>query len=406
MFLRPLPYPDAERLLRVNGSQSYPAVQDLRGIRSVEAWAAASIDYAHLTGAGDPVRVGQARVTDGFLGIFGAQPALGRLLTSADYRAADVVVLSYGAWQRIWGGRRDVVGRTIAIDDAAVVVAGVLSSSYVPPEALLDGRKADVWRPVDRAHPDFEDRYSRSLVVAGRLASSATMDEVRREASALAERRAREFPDVYVRSDGSLTASVWLSGWSGAADPARRLREAVWTVEPALPLPLVRSIWQLARASTARTRFDSWLFGVFAIVALLLAAGGIFGTLLYTVGLSRRELAIRLALGSERRSVEARVLGRALALLEAEPRHGYELSKLIEARSGGVMKVYAASLYPLLYQLEQKRFIAGYWVERPGKRRRRFYKLTAEGKRQLERQRRGFVEFVRAVSAVAGVEYA
>lgn len=95
-----------------------------------------------------------------------------------------------------------------------------------------------------------------------------------------------------------------------------------------------------------------------------------------------------------------------LALLEAEPRHGYELSKLIEARSGGVVKVYAASLYPLLYQLERKRFIAGYWVERPGERRRRYYKLTAEGKRQLERQRRGFAEFVRAVSAVAGVEYA
>ena len=95
-----------------------------------------------------------------------------------------------------------------------------------------------------------------------------------------------------------------------------------------------------------------------------------------------------------------------LALLETEPRHGYELSKLIEARSGGVVKVYAASLYPLLYQLEQKRYIAGHWIERPGERRRRYYKLTAEGRRQLERQRRSFAEFVRAVSTVAGVEYA
>jgi transcriptional regulator len=95
-----------------------------------------------------------------------------------------------------------------------------------------------------------------------------------------------------------------------------------------------------------------------------------------------------------------------LALLEAEPRHGYELSKLIEARSGGVVKVYAASLYPLLYQLEKKRWIAGAWVERPGERRRRFYQLTGEGRRQLERQRRGFAQFVRAVSTIAGVEYA
>lgn len=95
-----------------------------------------------------------------------------------------------------------------------------------------------------------------------------------------------------------------------------------------------------------------------------------------------------------------------LALLEIEPRHGYQLSKLIDLQSGGVMKVYAASLYPLLYQLERKRWITGYWVERAGERRRRFYKLTAEGKRQLDAQRRSFAEFVRAVSAIAGVRYA
>jgi PadR family transcriptional regulator, regulatory protein PadR len=95
-----------------------------------------------------------------------------------------------------------------------------------------------------------------------------------------------------------------------------------------------------------------------------------------------------------------------LALCEAEPRHGYELSKLIEARSLGVVRVHAASLYPLLYDLERKGWIKGAWVEKPGERRRRFYRLTAEGKRQLDAQRSGFAEFVKAVSQVAGVEYA
>ena len=61
-----------------------------------------------------------------------------------------------------------------------------------------------------------------------------------------------------------------------------------------------------------------------------------------------------------------------LALLEAMPRHGYELSKLIESRSGGVVRIHAASLYPLLYALEAKRWIEGRWVEKPGERRRRF----------------------------------
>ena len=95
-----------------------------------------------------------------------------------------------------------------------------------------------------------------------------------------------------------------------------------------------------------------------------------------------------------------------LALIEAEPRHGYELSKQIEAKSGGVVRIHAASLYPLLYEMERKRWIAGQWVEKPGQRRRRFYRLTAEGKRQLDAQRNGFAEFVRAVASIASVEYA
>ena len=95
-----------------------------------------------------------------------------------------------------------------------------------------------------------------------------------------------------------------------------------------------------------------------------------------------------------------------LALLEDEPRHGYDLSKMIELRSNGVVRVHAASLYPLLYRMERQKLIAGRWVEKTGLRRRRFYNLTAQGRRQLEAQRKGFAEFVRAIGEVAGVEYA
>jgi transcriptional regulator len=95
-----------------------------------------------------------------------------------------------------------------------------------------------------------------------------------------------------------------------------------------------------------------------------------------------------------------------LSLLEAEPRHGYELSKLLEQKTRGVVRVHAASLYPLLYRLEKRRLIEGRWVEKTGERRRRFYRLTAEGKRQLEAQRQSWVEFARAIGHVAGVEHA
>jgi PadR family transcriptional regulator, regulatory protein PadR len=95
-----------------------------------------------------------------------------------------------------------------------------------------------------------------------------------------------------------------------------------------------------------------------------------------------------------------------LALLEHEPRHGYDISKRIEAASGGVVQVHAASLYPLLYRLEKKRWIEGRWVEKPGQRRRRFYQLTDEGRKQLAAQRNSWMEFALAIGRVAGVEYA
>jgi PadR family transcriptional regulator PadR len=76
-----------------------------------------------------------------------------------------------------------------------------------------------------------------------------------------------------------------------------------------------------------------------------------------------------------------------LSLLEAEARHGYELQKLIESRSKGVISFHVASLYPLLYRLEDRGWIVGRWVEKAGERRRRFYRLTPAGKDALEAQR-------------------
>lgn len=95
-----------------------------------------------------------------------------------------------------------------------------------------------------------------------------------------------------------------------------------------------------------------------------------------------------------------------LSMLEARPRHGYELRKLIETRSDGVLKFNAASLYPLLYRLERREWIEGRWVEKAGQRRRRYYKLTRQGKAVLAEQRTIWQSFVAAISRVAGVESA
>jgi PadR family transcriptional regulator, regulatory protein PadR len=95
-----------------------------------------------------------------------------------------------------------------------------------------------------------------------------------------------------------------------------------------------------------------------------------------------------------------------LAVLEARPRHGYDLSKLIHARSGGQLTFHIDSLYPLLYRLEERGWIKGTWVEKPDERRRRFYRLTAEGRRVLAQQKKTWAAFVDAVQRVTGGEHA
>jgi transcriptional regulator len=95
-----------------------------------------------------------------------------------------------------------------------------------------------------------------------------------------------------------------------------------------------------------------------------------------------------------------------LSLVEDQPRHGYDICKLIEVRSRGDLRFNVASLYPLLYRLEKRGWIQGRWVEKEGQRRRRYYKLTAEGRKVLAAQRRGWEKFVDAIKRITKVEHA
>jgi transcriptional regulator len=95
-----------------------------------------------------------------------------------------------------------------------------------------------------------------------------------------------------------------------------------------------------------------------------------------------------------------------LSLVESRGRHGYEIAKLIETRSGGAVSFQVASLYPLLYRLEARGWLQGRWVEKEGQRRRRYYRITADGRKALEAQRRGWQKFVEAIGRITGVDYA
>lgn len=104
----------------------------------------------------------------------------------------------------------------------------------------------------------------------------------------------------------------------------------------------------------------------------------------------------------EKKKAAAELL--VLSLLEERQRHGYEIAKSIGERSSGVLDFHAASLYTLLSRLEGRGWIAGRWVEKPGERRRRFYRLTPDGTAELAAKRRSWQVFVRAVEQVMAPE--
>ena len=93
-----------------------------------------------------------------------------------------------------------------------------------------------------------------------------------------------------------------------------------------------------------------------------------------------------------------------MALIEERARHGYEIGRLIEQRSDGAIAYHVASLYPTLYRLEEAGFIEGKWVEKAGQRRRRYYKLTAKGRKRLAAERNTWQQFFAALQRVTNFQ--
>jgi transcriptional regulator len=92
-----------------------------------------------------------------------------------------------------------------------------------------------------------------------------------------------------------------------------------------------------------------------------------------------------------------------LAAVEDQPRHGYDIARFIDDRSGGRLRFHVASLYPMLYRMEKRGWITGRWVEKTGQRRRRYYRLTASGTRVLAAQRQEWSGLMAALNDVAGI---
>ncbi|MEJ2218101.1 MAG: ABC transporter permease [Gemmatimonadota bacterium] len=196
----------------------------------------------------------------------GLQVVAGRKWNRSEEHADPVpVVVNETLARSLAGDAAAAVGRTATLGDLHILVVGVARNSHH--YGLDEEIRSQLYLPVARL-PFAMDRG-----------------------------------DIIVRAAAGAGRSV----------PAA-LRRAVWAAQPDVPVPTVRSMQSWLDRSTAGRRFDSVIFGVFAAVALLLAAGGLYGTLLYMAGQRRRELGIRLALGASRARIEGAVLRGGVAL--------------------------------------------------------------------------------------------
>ncbi len=292
VLLRPLPYPEADRLVAVGSDRRSFGDADLmaagaeyRDIEeratSLEDIAAAWPIDANVAGGGEPER---ARVVLGSWNLFSVlrvRPALGRTFTPDDARGdiGYVGILSFRAWQQLFDGDPGILGRTLRLDDDPISIIGVMPEGFGQPgESPAD--PVSVWMPISfQAGNRFDLRGARNLTLVGRLRSGVSLESARADLSSVARTVAAEHPDAYPAQ----------TGWTLRAEPLRD--RIVGDARPMLLILMAAVGFVLLAACTN-------------VAALLLARGRARST----------EIAVRVALGGGRRRIFRQFLTESLVL--------------------------------------------------------------------------------------------
>ncbi|MEK6281448.1 MAG: ABC transporter permease [Acidobacteriota bacterium] len=328
VLLRPLPYPNADRLVAVSEnslqspdiSVSYPDYLDWRAQQSVfEEMSARMPMGGIISGANEPERVIGRLVTPSFFSTLGVQPMLGRAFTEAENSPGvpPVMVISHGLWQRQFGGAADAVGKSITYNGEPWTVIGVM-----PPWFEFYGRtniNNDLFKPLGRLGDQefMQNRNSHTVRVTARMKPGVSIEQAQSELSAISARLATQYPSSNT-GIGATTRS-FLDDYVGDSRQSLRVIFAAVAFMLLIACANVANL-MLARATTRRREIalrlalgaSRWRITRQLITESLILAivGGVFGVLLATWGVS---LLSKINTGEWSRidevSIDARVLG-------------------------------------------------------------------------------------------------
>ena len=285
VLLSPLPFPDADRLVAV---QSRNLQENLKGqgfapagfrdvekqITSFESIAAYRYNYDNLTRVEKPTSVTGSLVTQDFFQVLGVKALIGRTFTREDAaaNAKPTVLLSYDFWQKQFGGRRELVGETITLDDVPHEVIGVMPRTFKDPFNI-----ASEWRVFPNEGGENFVATARFWGVIGRVKTGVSMTSVQAELSTIASRLVQTDPKFY-------------KGWDFNLIPLRDL--VVGNYREGLML----------------------VIGA-ALVVLLITCANVAGLQFVRASTRQREVAIRLALGASRAVIAREQLIESLLLV-------------------------------------------------------------------------------------------